>query len=77
MSTVILEQVFTRFDFTSPQFDWNIPLVALEMLEHYLSRVDEALDDQYSSERAEVADSAQTEEAVLVSLSAAVWTVRY
>lgn len=42
--------------------------MALETLEHFLSRIDQASEEQYSSEF-DSADSSQLEEAVLVCLT--------
>lgn len=60
-----LQKVFT-LDYRSPGFDWTVLRVALETLELYLTRLDEASEEQYSSEFAGDFDPAQLEEATLV-----------
>lgn len=60
-----LQQVFTRLDF-SPGFDWSIILVAIETLELYISKVEQAAEAQYSSDSSNMTDPQEVEEAVLV-----------
>ncbi|KAM7209564.1 Mus7/MMS22 family domain containing protein [Naviculisporaceae sp. PSN 640] len=61
-----LQKVFTSLDYKSPGFDWHVLRVALETLEHYLTRLDEATEEQYSSEFAGDFDPNQLEDATLL-----------
>ncbi|KAB5583387.1 Mus7/MMS22 family-domain-containing protein [Coniochaeta sp. 2T2.1] len=61
-----LQQVFTRFDLASPDFDWTIVNLAVDMLEHYVSRIEKAAEEQYSSDSTGMSDSQDLEEATLL-----------
>ncbi|OIW27815.1 hypothetical protein CONLIGDRAFT_682831 [Coniochaeta ligniaria NRRL 30616] len=61
-----LQQVFTRFDFASRDFDWTIVNLAVDMLEHYVFRVEKAAEVQYSSDSTDMTDSQDLEEATLL-----------
>jgi hypothetical protein len=61
-----LQKVFTAFDFSSPGLDWGVLHVALETLEHYLGRIDQVPEEQYSSEVTDNDDSQHLDDAVLV-----------
>ncbi|KAB5585738.1 Mus7/MMS22 family-domain-containing protein [Coniochaeta sp. 2T2.1] len=61
-----LQQVFTRFDLASPEFDWTIVNLAVDMLEHYVSRIEKAAEEQYSSDSTGMSDSQDVEEATLL-----------
>ncbi len=58
--------MFTSLDYQSPGFDWSILRVALETLEHLLSRIDQASEEEYSSGISENCDAPHLEDAVLV-----------
>lgn len=61
-----LQKVFTALDFQSPGFDWSVLRVALETVGHFLDRIDQISEEQYSTGFSDVVDSAELEEAVLV-----------
>lgn len=61
-----LQKVFTSLDYQSPGFDWSTLRVALDTLEHLLSRIDGASEEQYSSEFSDNLDAPHLEDAVLV-----------
>jgi hypothetical protein len=61
-----LQQVFTRLDHSSRGFDWSIVLATVEMLEYYVSMVERAVEDQYSSDMTSLTDPQDVEEAILV-----------
>jgi hypothetical protein len=63
-----LQQTFTQLDFSSPDFDWGIVLMATETLELYISKVEQAAEAQYSSDSTNMSDPQEVEEAILVSL---------
>ncbi|KAK0673461.1 Mus7/MMS22 family-domain-containing protein [Cercophora samala] len=67
LNTPQLQKTFTSLDFQSPGFDWGILRVAIDTLDHFLSRIDEASEEHYSSDfmEADNADSSHVEEAVL------------
>ena len=58
--------MFTSLDYQSPGFDWSILRVALETVEHLISRIDQASEEQYSSEFSDNLDAPYAEEAVMV-----------
>jgi hypothetical protein len=58
--------VFTSLDYQSPGFDWGILRVAIETVEHLIGRIDQASEEQYSSEFDNNPDAAHLEDAVLV-----------
>jgi len=58
--------VFTSLDYRSAGFDWSVLRAALDTVELYLSRLDEASDDQYASEVSDDYDPGQMEDAILV-----------
>ena len=62
--------MFTGLDYRSAGFDWSVLREALETVELYLSRLDEASDNQYSSELSDGYDPNQLEDAILVCTSA-------
>lgn len=64
-----LQHVFTWFDFTQRDFDWTVVNLAVDMLEHFVSRVEKAAEVQYSSDSTDMTDSQDLEEATLVSIS--------
>ncbi|KAL8365800.1 hypothetical protein RB595_004533 [Gaeumannomyces hyphopodioides] len=66
LNTYQLSQVFTALDISSPGFDWNILRVAIETVERYLDRVDQALDHQYSIESDGIDEHDEAEEAILL-----------
>jgi hypothetical protein len=61
--------VFTSLDYQSPGFDWSILRVALETVEHLMGRIDQASEEQYSSEFSDNVDAPFAEEAVMVRLA--------
>ncbi|KAK0706596.1 Mus7/MMS22 family-domain-containing protein [Lasiosphaeria miniovina] len=61
-----LQKVFTSLDLHSSCFDWGVLRVALNTVEHYLDRIDQASEENYSSELADNVDSRQVEDAVLL-----------
>ncbi|KAK4178541.1 Mus7/MMS22 family-domain-containing protein [Triangularia setosa] len=67
LNTPQLQKTFTSLDFQSPGFDWGILQVAIDTLDHFMSRIDEASEEHYSSDfmETENADSSHVEEAVL------------
>jgi hypothetical protein len=69
--------VFTSLDYQSPGFDWGILCVALKTLEHLISRIDQASEEQYSSEFDDNIDAPFLEDAVLVCFSFVFASVRY
>jgi hypothetical protein len=58
--------VFTSLDYQSPGFDWGILRVALDTLEHLMGRIDQASEEQYSSEFDDNVDAPFLEDAVLL-----------
>ncbi|KAK3315198.1 Mus7/MMS22 family-domain-containing protein [Apodospora peruviana] len=66
LNTTQLQKIFTSLDYRSPGFDWSILRVALDTLELYLNRLDEASEEHYSSESACNIDSNQVQDAVLL-----------
>jgi hypothetical protein len=52
-----LQQIFS-LDFVSQNFDWTVVKMAVDMLEHYISRVEKAAEEQYSSEAPDSKDLA-------------------
>lgn len=70
--------MFTSLDYQSAGFDWSILSVALETLEHFLGRIDDASEEQYSSEHSNNVDAVHVEDAVLVGSTASVFvSLRY
>ncbi|VBB83781.1 Putative Protein similar to C6B12.02c of Schizosaccharomyces pombe [Podospora comata] len=67
LNTPQLQKTFTSLDFQSPGVDWGILRVAIDTLDHFMGRIDEASEEHYSSDfmEAENADSGHVEEAVL------------
>ncbi|KAK4205657.1 Mus7/MMS22 family-domain-containing protein [Triangularia verruculosa] len=67
LNTPQLQKTFTSLDFQSPEFDWGILRVAIDTLDHFMGRIDEASEEHYSSDimGTENADSSHVEEAVL------------
>ncbi|KXX75508.1 Protein mms22 [Madurella mycetomatis] len=65
-NTTQLQKVFTGLDFHSPGFDWSVLRVALDTLEHFLGRIEDASEEQYSSGFSDNIDSNHVEEAVLL-----------
>jgi len=61
-----LGKVFDQLDMYSVGFDWAILTAAIETLEHFMSLVEKAMDEQYSNDSS-VLDQDHLEEAVLVS----------
>ncbi|KAK3900520.1 Mus7/MMS22 family-domain-containing protein [Staphylotrichum tortipilum] len=61
-----LQKVFTSLDYQSPGFDWSILRAALEMLEHLLTRIDQASEEEYSSGISDNCDAPHLENAVLL-----------
>ncbi|KAK3320976.1 Mus7/MMS22 family-domain-containing protein [Cercophora scortea] len=61
-----LQKIFTSLDLRIPGFDWGVLQVAIETLEHCLSRIDQVSEEQYSSELAGTIDSTQVDDAVLL-----------
>ncbi|KAL2193527.1 Mus7/MMS22 family-domain-containing protein [Corynascus similis CBS 632.67] len=66
LNTGQLQKVFTSLDYQSPGFDWGILREALNTLEHFLGRIDEASEEQYSSEFDDNLDSPFLEDSVLL-----------
>ncbi|KAH6847955.1 Mus7/MMS22 family-domain-containing protein [Chaetomium sp. MPI-CAGE-AT-0009] len=66
LSTGQLQKVFTSLDYQSPGFDWGILRVALDTLEHMMARIDQASEEQYSSEFDDNVDAPFLEDAVLL-----------
>ncbi|KAM7206184.1 protein mms22 [Rhypophila sp. PSN 637] len=61
-----LQKILTGLDYRSAGFDWSVLRVALDTLEVYLTRLDEASEEQYSSEFAADFDPSQLEDATLL-----------
>lgn len=61
--------MFTSLDYQSPGFDWSILRVALDTVDHLMGRIDQASEEQYSSEFCDNVDAPYAEDAVLVRLS--------
>ncbi|KAJ9149985.1 Protein mms22 [Pleurostoma richardsiae] len=59
-----LGKVFDQLDMDSVGFDWAILTAAIETLEHFMSLVEKAMDEQYSNDSS-VLDQDHLEEAVL------------
>ncbi|GAB1313077.1 Mus7/MMS22 family-domain-containing protein [Madurella fahalii] len=66
LNTTQLQKVFTGLDFHSPGFDWSVLRVALDTLDHFLARIEDASEEQYSSGFSDNNDPHQLEEAVLL-----------
>ncbi|KAL2133588.1 hypothetical protein VTI74DRAFT_2063 [Chaetomium olivicolor] len=66
LNTGQLQKVFTSLDYRSPGFDWSILRVAIETLEHFVGRIDEASEEQFSSEFSDNVDTQHLEEAVML-----------
>ncbi|KAK3997093.1 protein mms22 [Cladorrhinum sp. PSN332] len=69
LNTTQLQKVFTSLDFHAPKFDWNILSVALDTFGDFIDRVDQASEEQYSSEflnNSQAVDSRTLEEAILM-----------
>ncbi|KAK4214009.1 protein mms22 [Rhypophila decipiens] len=61
-----LQKILTGLDYRSAGFDWSVLRVALDTLEVYVTRLDEASEAQYSSEFAADFDPRQLEDATLL-----------
>ncbi|KAK5660872.1 hypothetical protein OQA88_12243 [Cercophora sp. LCS_1] len=61
-----LQKVFTSLDFQAAGFDWGLLKVALEMVEYFFGRVDQASEEQYSTGLGDVIDTQQVDDAVLL-----------
>ncbi|CAK7267474.1 hypothetical protein SEPCBS57363_002608 [Sporothrix epigloea] len=57
--------VFTQLDLPDPKTNWRILGTALDVLEHYLDRLEKAMDEQYSS-LADTEDPQVADDAVLM-----------
>ncbi|KAK4100975.1 hypothetical protein N658DRAFT_471854 [Parathielavia hyrcaniae] len=66
LNTTQLQKVFTSLDYQSPGFDWSILRVAMETVEHLIGRIDQASEEQYSSEFSDNPDAPYLEDAVLL-----------
>lgn len=68
LNTTQLQKVFTSLDFHSPKFDWSILSVALDSLDNFIARIDQASEEQYSSDflNTQAFDSRALEEAILL-----------
>ncbi|KAK4190281.1 Mus7/MMS22 family-domain-containing protein [Podospora australis] len=66
LNTAQLQKIFTSLDFPSTRFDWGVLRVALETLDHFLDRIEQASDKEFSIESTDDADSAHVEDAVLL-----------
>ncbi|KAL2179981.1 Mus7/MMS22 family-domain-containing protein [Thermothelomyces heterothallicus CBS 202.75] len=66
LNTGQLQKVFTSLDYQSPGFDWGILRVALDTIEHLLGRIDQASEEQFSSEFDDNLDAPFLEDAVLL-----------
>ncbi|KAK4120776.1 hypothetical protein N657DRAFT_578874 [Parathielavia appendiculata] len=66
LNTTQLQKVFTSLDYQSSGFDWSILRVAMETVEHLIGRIDQASEEQYSSEFSENPDASYLEDAVLL-----------
>ena len=65
LNTSQLSQVLTKFDLSASNVDWGILLTAIQVIEEYMSRLETALDRQYSSDQSS-GDDSHIEEAVLM-----------
>ncbi|KAK4465942.1 protein mms22 [Cladorrhinum samala] len=68
LNTTQLQKVFTSLDFHSHKFDWSILNVALDSLDNFIARIDQASEEQYSSDflNTQAFDSRALEEAILL-----------
>ncbi|KAK4165066.1 protein mms22 [Cladorrhinum sp. PSN259] len=69
LNTTQLQKVFTSLDFHSPKFDWTVLSVALDTFGDFIARIDQASEEQYSSEflnNTQAVDSRTLEEAILM-----------
>ncbi|KAH6622947.1 Mus7/MMS22 family-domain-containing protein [Chaetomium tenue] len=66
LNTGQLQKVFTSLDYQSLGFDWGILRVALDTLEHLMGRIDQASEEQYSSEFDDNINAPFLEDAVLL-----------
>ncbi|KAK4221840.1 protein mms22 [Podospora fimiseda] len=69
LNTTQLQKVFTSLDFHSQKFDWSILSVALDTFGNFVARIDQASEEQYSSEflnNSQSVHSRTLEEAILM-----------
>lgn len=64
-SSVQLEPIFTKIDLQQSGSDWSVLQTALDIVAHYMDRVEKAMDEQYSSSLDDV-DAHATEEAIMM-----------
>ncbi|CAK7230661.1 hypothetical protein SCUCBS95973_007647 [Sporothrix curviconia] len=60
-----LSAVFTKMDLPGPKTNWRILSTALDVLDHYMDRLEKAMDEQYSSS-ADAEDPQVADDAVLM-----------
>ncbi|KAL1913707.1 hypothetical protein Sste5344_000671 [Sporothrix stenoceras] len=60
-----LSAIFTQMDLPGPKTNWSILSTALDVVDHYMDRLEKAMDDQYSSS-AEATDPQEADDAVLM-----------
>ncbi|OAA67320.1 hmg-i/hmg-y, DNA-binding protein [Niveomyces insectorum RCEF 264] len=66
LSTFPLERVFTKLDLPSPKTSWSILCTALDVVDHFMDRLEKSMDEQYSNSSADAVDPHETEEAILM-----------
>ncbi|KAI0137171.1 Mus7/MMS22 family-domain-containing protein [Xylariales sp. AK1849] len=64
LNTYQLHEVFTRFSFSPPDFDWGTLRVAVDTIDHYLGRIERFLEEQVRSSKP--ADSWHGDDAIMV-----------
>lgn len=60
-----LSAIFTKMDLAGSKTNWSILSTALDVVDHYMDRLEKAMDDQYSSS-ADAADPQEADDAVLM-----------
>lgn len=61
-----LQKVFTTLDFHATAFDWSVLRVGLETVEYFLSQLDKASEEQYSTGVGEEVNAQQVDDAILL-----------
>jgi hypothetical protein len=64
---VPLEKIFTKLDLHRDDSCWGVVEVGLDVVDHFMSLLEKALDEQYSFDPNSFGGASQTEEALLVS----------
>ncbi|ERS95021.1 hypothetical protein HMPREF1624_08510 [Sporothrix schenckii ATCC 58251] len=60
-----LSAIFTKMDLPGPKTNWSILSTALDVVDHYMDRLEKAVDEQYSSS-ADATDPQEADDAVLM-----------